>query len=469
MIVAISKVTNPNIKSNKFLDRIKALVLLDTETKKIVMATTNSIYEAIKEGKLSVDNLEIKDEDLKEKGKIAYHAKSFGNKSKRIIYKHYNLIAIINKNDIEVKELTEEEAEKLEQDQLSYDIDAYEKRSFIKRDIQYEKLSPLPEEEIKNSLNNVKTNEEQVTKVETLENIGDPSCPICKGKGRYTAGLFGLLLTCECVTKKMEREAAEKLKKEKEEIVYKVTGAQKIQVVAENLIPENRKGDEFSVDILKERIFTLYGPRNGTVSSKAFTNYVQLLNGIIASISIGEPLTVSYIIGAPNGFGKNTFVNTCIKRLYAKGKKAVPYKSLFEIADLRMKHIENLENIFKREYTGVKETEESEYTVEEKTYTWQDYCDAEIVFCYLTTPDNGWVEMNTLKALVLIRATKGLATIVMTDSPLQAYVNNPKIKKYVLDDILAYDKEHGSLDRLVHQSIYIKYKTNLEAMAGEDY
>ena len=53
------------------------------------------------------------------------------------------------------------------------------------------------------------------------------------------------------------------------------------------------------------------------------------------------------MIGAPNGFGKTTFANTCIKRLYAKGKKE-PYRSLLEISALRDEYINkwvgNIEN-----------------------------------------------------------------------------------------------------------------------------
>ena len=302
--------------------------------------------------------------------------------------------------------------------------------------------------------------------IDDMEDIGDPNCKICHGKGRYTSGLFGLVLTCECVAHKKEREAEEARRGKPTEPVYNVTGAQKIQVVAEDLVPYARRDDEFDIGITKERIKGLYGSKNGSVSAKDFKNYASILNTIISSISIGVRLDTSYIIGAPNGFGKTTFANTCIKRLYARGKKAVPYKSLLEIAELRNNHVNNLNKQFKKaEY----KKENDDTTYENKTYTWKEYCNAEIVFCYLTTPENGWTEWSTLKALITIRATNGLATIVMTDSSLQLYKNNTEIRRYILDDILAPDKQYGGLDRLVHHSVYVIYRTGLGVAVGRDF
>lgn len=467
MIVAVSKIKDSASKKSRYIDKVRALVLFDTDTKKLVTATTESIHKAVSNGGIQIDNICVDGDDLKETSVVANNARVFGNKSTRIIYKYYNIVVIATKKNIEVQELTEEDAIELEKAEMSYDIEVYGKVNFKKEDIHYIGLSPAIEEILETSLESVKTAEEAVVSVKELEDIGDPSCTICKGKGRYTAGIFGLLMTCECVTRKKEREEAERLKRERENLVYKVTGAQKIQIVAEKLVPEARKEDEFSDEIAKERVMNIYGSRNGSVRGRDFSEYVTLLNSIIADISIGEPLKMSYIIGAPNGFGKTTFANTCIKRLYAKGKKAVPYRSLLEIAALRDEYIKQMGKQYRK--NTVKASDEDDYTYEEKTYTWDDYCKAEIVFCYLTTPENGWVEMSTLKALLTIRATNGLATIVMMDSSLQVYKANNEIRRYILDDILATSKEYGALDRLVHQSVYIIYRTGLDAIAGKDF
>ena len=498
MILAVCKARSSNKKSVRFVDKYDAITLLDTETLKIVSATTESILRGMLNGSILIDNLRVVNDDLVETEQLAFVHKVLGDKANRIIYKDNNLVVVQRQNKFKAMLLDRESAEDLEKRGARYDVNIYGGVDFKATDIEQKLFTEETKEEtdtttedavepeVKSEINNV-TEQETISEVkqtlkdavndlekedndiiliEDLENIGDDNCEICKGKGRYKAGLFGLIMTCDCVARKKEREAAQRLRREKEELVYKVTGAQKIQVVAEKLVPEARKDDEFSEDILKEQVMNLYSPRNGSVRGRDFSEYVTLLNSIIAGISIGEPLKTSYMIGAPNGFGKTTFANTCIKRLYAKGKKAVPYRSLLEISALRDEYIKQMGRQYRK--TPVK-IDEDDYTYEEKTYTWDDYCKAEIVFCYLTIPDNGWVEMNTLKALTTIRATNGLATVVMMDSSLQVYKANNEIKKYILDDILADSKEYGALDRLVHQSVYIIYRTGLDVVPGKDF
>lgn len=494
LIVAVSKIKNADKKGKKYIDKYRAVAILDTDTLKIIIATTESILKGITNGSIIVDNLRVVNDDLVETSKIADYNMRSRDKAYRIIYKKNNLVVLHRKELIKALELDRKSAEDLEKKGARYDANIYDAVDFRATDIEYElftediKEDIVDEPEIKTELargTGQETTQEttqtirevidevgsseytDIVNIEDLDNIGDDKCKICNGKGRYKAGIFGLLMTCECVERKKERETAQRIKREKEELVYKVTGAQKIQVVAENLVPDARKDDEFSDDVLKEQVMNLYSPRNGSVRGRDFSDYVTLLNSIIAGISIGEPLRVSYMIGAPNGFGKTTFANTCIKRLYAKGKKAVPYKSLLEMSALRDDYIKQMGRQYKK--NNVKTNNESDYTYEEKTYTWDDYCKAEIVFCYLTIPDNGWVEMNTLKALTTIRATNGLATIVMMDSSLQVYRANNEIRKYILDDIIADSKEYGSLDRLIHQSVYVIYRTGLDVVPGKDF
>jgi len=239
--------------------------------------------------------------------------------------------------------------------------------------------------------------------------------------------------------------------------VYHVTKADRISIEAKNLVPKSRIDDEYSEDVLKENIVKICKAQGCEI--KGFNDYTSALNEILVSIST-DVLRKSFILGAPNGFGKTTFANTCIKRLDKMGYKAVPYISLFELAELRMIQEKILLGYIKQGSSGY------ENEVEDIEYTWRDYVKASVVFCYFTTIENKKIETAVLKALIDMRGVKGLPTVVFTSSSLVPYVNDSTLKRVVWDDILAYNDKDIRCDRLIHKSCYKIYNSSVVINEG---
>ena len=198
------------------------------------------------------------------------------------------------------------------------------------------------------------------------------------------------------------------------------------------------------------------------VKVRNFGAYADGLENILTSIAYGK-LNRSYIIGAPNGYGKETMVYTAMKLLLAQKKKVVPYKSLVELAGIKADYEQNLLRQFRG--GGTKQSKQ-------ERFTWTDYLEADVLFTYLSAVSSKELESDVLYSILSIRAKNGLPTIVMVSFSLDAYVKDPKLRKYYWDDMLAYKVKEGesSLDRLIHISCYKLYKTDdFKAVRGIDY
>lgn len=284
------------------------------------------------------------------------------------------------------------------------------------------------------------------------------ACEKCQNGWIVTSPL-GLKVKCNCMIEspiKNEVVTADKP-------IYHVTGAQKELAVQRRLIPEARQDDEFDENAVKNAVIEMCNAQGCKV--KNFQKYIDTLNDIIVGISVNT-LRKSYIIGAPDGFGKVAFVNTCIKRLNAMGKRAVPYISLFELGELKVEYEKKLLGYLKN---SKKAYEEESSANEEIEYTWSDYMKADVLFTHLTTLDNKKVEVRLLKIIMDIRGPKGLPTIVFTSSSLKPYTNDADLKRFVWDDILSYNDETAGCDRLIHRSCYKIYNMEIQAREGEDY
>ena len=114
-----------------------------------------------------------------------------------------------------------------------------------------------------------------------------------------------------------------------------VRGGHKEMAVRLGIIPKSRVDVEYDVKKIEENIMeqSRVSPRKFKV--KGFNEYVQTLNSIISSIRVGLKPKCSYIIGAPNGFGKTSFVTSCLKLMVAKELKAALY-ILLELAEIRV-------------------------------------------------------------------------------------------------------------------------------------
>lgn len=280
-------------------------------------------------------------------------------------------------------------------------------------------------------------------------------CEICKDTGIIKSGPLEIEITCKC-------QYVREKKKEIITPIYHIKKVDSIMAVEKRLIPEDRVNDEYLPEVAITNIEKQIEFQKCSV--KGFNTYKETLDNILLSISTGK-LTKSYLIGAPNGFSKTTFVYTCIKRLVASNKKAVPYISLFELAELRVEHEKKILGYINK--TKVTEEENNEnggidnYTIEK--YNWDDYIKADVVFVYLTTLDNKKVELSTLKTLLEIRGINRLPTIVFTTNALSAYTSDVMQRKIIWDDILSYDDEKSSYDRLIHRSTYKVYDNSFIA------
>lgn len=306
-----------------------------------------------------------------------------------------------------------------------------------------------------------------------MNNIGYNKCT-CGGTGKVK-GAFGVMVECSCVK---EMREVKKIKAEQEfnRPILSVGEAVKKKAISLGYIPEHRIEDDYSSEILLENIGKMCKQLFCGIKNDAFLEYTSTLDGILSNLRIGDLPKCSYLIGGSNGFGKTTFVNTAIKILMAQDKVVAPYKSLIEISDLMYKDytrlINNRKKMYSHQYKSLVAGEYGEEDQEEESYLdqkasqfeWRDYLRADLVFCYLTGVDNDcmWLEMSTLKKLLQLRSENGKPTIVMMAESLDWYRNNKDVRKYILNEILEYDKEGHRYDKVKHISVSLIDGKSLE-------
>lgn len=305
-----------------------------------------------------------------------------------------------------------------------------------------------------------KTIEERRTAEKEIRKIGD-GCIKCNFTGHVTDPITGIVAICEC-------QHREELKQKKEKEEQEKFEAKQLQLeiadreLFELLIPEDRRNSELQMDLVRSHISSMAESQD--VKVRNFGVYENALNSIMTSITYGK-LNRSYIIGAPNGYGKETMVYTAMKILLAQNKKVVPYKSLFELADLKADYEQRL----LRQLRGSSRVTKNK---DKKRFEWVDYLEADVLFTYLSGVGSKELESDVLYSILNIRAKNGLPTIVMASFPLDMYTKDIKLRKYYWDDMIAYKPREGeaSLDRLIHVSCYKLYKADsFGAVKGVDY
>lgn len=204
-----------------------------------------------------------------------------------------------------------------------------------------------------------------------------------------------------------------------------------------------------------------------------YTEYMSTLNGIISELRMHNLPDRSYLIGAPNGFGKTSFVNTCIKVMYQDSKACVPYVSLFELAEIRKDEERRLSKGMLVSKNKDNDESQSYYENKQDTYyrkqpelitgdfSWSEYMNSDVLFCYLSSLDSKEIESRTLKTILDTRGTKGLATIVFMSTSLDPYKNDQVLGEYLWDEMLAYQDLPGVYDRVTHVSCYKRPKYSL--------
>lgn len=283
-------------------------------------------------------------------------------------------------------------------------------------------------------------------------------CEKCNHSGHVVDDETGITVQCDCVVSNVEvlkRQLAETKAPN-----YIIQNDTKMNQLLDRIIPKDRQDDEFSKQIGNDKIIEILKATDSRVVRA--TDFLDQLSVVLSEIALGV-IKHSYILGAPNGFGKTTFVYTGIKRLMAQGKKVVPYKSLTELAQIKVEYERNLLNQFKYGYKDR----------ESKEFTWQDYLEADVLFTYLSTPSSGELESAVLSSLMSIRGNNGKPTIVMVASSLKIYTINAELYKYYWCDMLATQNENIEsigVDRLIHYSCYMTQKRpDYGVKKGRDY
>lgn len=308
----------------------------------------------------------------------------------------------------------------------------------------------------------IKTKNQESLIEEQTELIGDEHCPICHGTGKYINPKFGLVTICSCVEKvRMKKEREQSRLAQISKIKVQATKGEQEAAFRDNLIPEHRKNDIFNINEMQIRAKRVCNENNIRVVADTYKNYITALAKINTSLGSGEGLNKSYIISAPNGFSKTTFANSCIANLYGKGKKMVPYKSLAEIATLLIRETANYNYLRNRQFNRIINKKEGEYD-------WSDYCTAYLVFCFLTIPEYAEVELSTLKSLLSIRGNAGLATVVFTERPINAYNVSGDVGLYLMSDMFSSHESMSRLDRPLKVEVVKTFNANMKVEKGKD-
>ena len=247
--------------------------------------------------------------------------------------------------------------------------------------------------------------------------------------------------------------------------IYKVRQGTSELAVQMGLVPAAYKDAEYDVQHIRDNIVAQIKASKRRFKVIKFDSYISTLNTIISSIKSGVRLDCSHIIGSPNGFGKTSFVNTCLKVMLDRNWCAVPYISLSELAEIR---VENERRLMARmnvrgrwldlddgnfSYDGNGDIVKVPHVVTGR-YSWSEYMNSDILFCFFTTVDSKVIESYTLKAVLDTRSAKGLPTVAFISTSLSPYTMDSKLREYIWDEIMSYKEDKGCFDRVYHTSCY---------------
>ena len=274
--------------------------------------------------------------------------------------------------------------------------------------------------------------------------------------------------TANKVSKECDDNGLQNLMDVKEEkthqIFYGLTTEDREQAVLEGIVPRVYKNSTFDIEKIKENLRGQFKKSKGLYKIFKLNEYEAVCDGILSAIRMKKLPSRSYLIGAPNGFGKSSFVNECLITLRKQGFKVAPYISLWELAQIRVDNEHRIMNPyrkFKDEQTGVDYTEPNKIIGYMKKpeiitgrYSYSEYINADCLFVSFTDVISKDIESHTLYQLLSIRGAKGLPTIVMMSTSLEPYENDKVLKELVWDEIKAYNESDGCYDRVYHVSCY---------------
>ena len=260
--------------------------------------------------------------------------------------------------------------------------------------------------------------------------------------------------------------ATEAEKKKRFYIMDGVSEADRAQAVTDYIIPNAYRNAEFDISRIKENIIRAR-KREKIYKIKNFDKYKNVCEKILTGLRMDRLPEMSYIIGAPNGFGKTSFVTECLITLRHYRMNVVPYISLWELAQLKVENEVRLMKPFKKltddtpdgRVTYI-EPDEQKYEVIKRpkivvnNFSYSEYINADCLFVFLSGIESKEIESYTLKQVLSIRGAKGLPTIVMCSESLLPYENDVTLQEYVWGEIKAYSEDAGTYDRVYHVSCY---------------
>lgn len=266
-----------------------------------------------------------------------------------------------------------------------------------------------------------------------------------------------------------------KEKEKQHKIFYGLSTEDRHVAVKKHIVPQAYENSAFDIEKIKENIRLMYKRSKGAFITYKLPDYEQICNGILSSIRMKKLPARSYLIGAPNGFGKTSFVYESLITLNAHGFRVAPYISLTELAQLRLddeKELLHPKTNVVYKYM-VKEAEQyyevlkdnsgneiigNEYIKRpdkiENVFSFRDYINADCLFTFFTEETAREIESYMLSQILQIRGAKGLPTIVMMSKSLELYLKQPKLKQYIWDEILAFSEVDNCFDRVYHVSCY---------------
>lgn len=270
-------------------------------------------------------------------------------------------------------------------------------------------------------------------------------------------------------------------KKRQQAMVMRLTPEDRQLAVSSGVVPEEYRNSAFNVDRIKRNLALQTKKSKGLYKIYRFYDYIGICESILTTIRMGQLPTRSYLIGAPNGFGKTSFVNECLITLKHNGCKVVPYISLLELAGIRVADEQRLmqpykkfkvktdtQDVFYTEPIGLEDCVKKPQLIT-NGYSYSEYINADCLFVSFTDIVSKDIESHTLYQLLNIRGAKGLPTIVMISTSLVPYENDVYLKEYVWDEIKDYDENSRSYDRVYHISCYKRKEMGLgvKSLDGE--
>lgn len=269
----------------------------------------------------------------------------------------------------------------------------------------------------------------------------------------------------------IETFGVENRSKDRGKLFYGLTDYDRQQAVDEFIVPMAYKNATFDIDAIKQNLKAQWIKHGKIDTVHKFKQYTQVCNEILSCVRMKMLPQRSYLIGAPNGFGKTSFVNECLITLRKQGYRVVPYISLWELAQLR---VENEQRIMRPYKTfTVSDTDKGEKVLYHEPkrldkdtkfdkrpeivtgrFSYSEYVNADCLFVHFSDISSKEIESHALYQVLSIRGSKGLPTIVMLSTSLKAYEADAKLKEYIWNEIVACDERKNCFDRVYHVSCY---------------